>query len=72
LFDEVQIEVLLSNATSRRFHPKTGILQGVHPLALFLLGIYKSTSGIPTPSSYKGWYTTIAVSTTLELLTLRG
>ncbi|KAG1444787.1 hypothetical protein G6F46_012032 [Rhizopus delemar] len=28
LFDEVQIEVLLSNVTSRRFHPKTGVLQG--------------------------------------------
>ncbi|KAG1503344.1 hypothetical protein G6F52_012289 [Rhizopus delemar] len=28
LFDDVQIEILLSNTTSRRFHPKTGVLQG--------------------------------------------
>lgn len=28
LFDEVLIEVLLSNTSSRRFHPRTGVLQG--------------------------------------------
>lgn len=28
LFDEVQIEVLLSNVTPTRFKPVTGILQG--------------------------------------------
>ncbi|KAG1397713.1 hypothetical protein G6F60_008829 [Rhizopus arrhizus] len=28
LFDDVQIKVLLSNATSYRFSPKTGVLQG--------------------------------------------
>ncbi|KAG1450577.1 hypothetical protein G6F55_009620 [Rhizopus delemar] len=39
LFDEVQIEVLLSNATSRRFHPKTGVLQG-SILSPYLYSVY--------------------------------
>ncbi|KAG1040092.1 hypothetical protein G6F43_012360 [Rhizopus delemar] len=42
LFDEVQIEVLLSNATSRRFHPKTGVLQG-SILSPYLYSIYSHT-----------------------------
>jgi hypothetical protein len=39
LFDEVQIEALLSNATSRRFHPKTGVFQG-SILSPYLYSIY--------------------------------
>ncbi|KAG1222028.1 hypothetical protein G6F35_005580 [Rhizopus arrhizus] len=39
LFDEVQIEVLVSNATSRRFHPKTGVLQG-SILSPYLYSVY--------------------------------
>ncbi|KAG1567178.1 hypothetical protein G6F50_008451 [Rhizopus delemar] len=39
LFDEVQIEVLLSNATSRRFHLKTGVLQG-SILSPYLYSVY--------------------------------
>ncbi|KAG1444271.1 hypothetical protein G6F46_012551 [Rhizopus delemar] len=39
LFDEVQIEVLLSNATSRRFHPKTRVLQG-SILSPYLYSVY--------------------------------
>ncbi|KAG1627711.1 hypothetical protein G6F44_012118 [Rhizopus delemar] len=42
LFDEVQIEVLLSNATSRRFHPKTGVLQG-SILSPYLYSVYSHT-----------------------------
>ncbi|KAG1608378.1 hypothetical protein G6F46_011591 [Rhizopus delemar] len=39
LFDDVQIEILLSNTTSRRFHPKTGVLQG-SILSPYLYSIY--------------------------------
>ena len=39
LFDEVQIEVLLNNATSTRFSPVTGVLQG-SILSPFLYFIY--------------------------------
>jgi hypothetical protein len=39
LFDDVQIEVLLSNATSRRFRPKTGVLQG-SILSPYLYSVY--------------------------------
>ncbi|KAG1257368.1 hypothetical protein G6F68_009337 [Rhizopus microsporus] len=39
LFDEVNIEVLLSNATSYRFSPATGVLQG-SILSPFLYSIY--------------------------------
>ncbi|KAG1060434.1 hypothetical protein G6F41_012863 [Rhizopus arrhizus] len=39
LFDEVQIEVLLNNATSTRFSPVTGVLQG-SILSPFLYSIY--------------------------------
>ncbi|KAG0785673.1 hypothetical protein G6F21_009103 [Rhizopus arrhizus] len=41
LFDEVNIEVLLSNATSYRFSPATGVLQG-SILLLFLYSIYSN------------------------------
>jgi hypothetical protein len=39
LFDDVQIEVLHSNATSRRFRPKTGVLQG-SILSPYLYSVY--------------------------------
>ncbi|KAG1169845.1 hypothetical protein G6F70_008094 [Rhizopus microsporus] len=39
LFDDVQIEVLLSNATSCRFRPKIGVLQG-SILSPYLYSIY--------------------------------
>ncbi|CEG74980.1 hypothetical protein RMATCC62417_10098 [Rhizopus microsporus] len=39
LFDEVQIEVLLNNATSTRFSPAAGVLQG-SILSPFLYSIY--------------------------------
>ncbi|KAG0834565.1 hypothetical protein G6F19_005147 [Rhizopus arrhizus] len=39
LFDDVQIEVLLSNATSRRFRPNTGVLQG-SILSPYLYSVY--------------------------------
>ncbi|KAG1494654.1 hypothetical protein G6F54_007726 [Rhizopus delemar] len=39
LFDEVQIEVLLNNATSTRFSPITGVLQG-SILSPFLYSVY--------------------------------
>ncbi|CEG68973.1 hypothetical protein RMATCC62417_05127 [Rhizopus microsporus] len=39
LFDDVQIEVLPSNATSRRFCPKTGVLQG-SILSPYLYSVY--------------------------------
>lgn len=39
LFDEVSIEVLLSNTISRRFHPVTGVLQG-SILSPFLWSVY--------------------------------
>ena len=39
LFDKVNIEVLLSNATSYRFSPATGVLQG-SILSPFLYSIY--------------------------------
>ncbi|EIE86863.1 hypothetical protein RO3G_11574 [Rhizopus delemar RA 99-880] len=39
LFDDVQIEILLSNTTSRRFHPKTGVLQGPI-LSPYLYSVY--------------------------------
>ena len=39
LFDDVQIEVLLSNATSRRFRPNTGDLQG-SMLSPYLYSVY--------------------------------
>ncbi|KAG0786380.1 hypothetical protein G6F22_006146 [Rhizopus arrhizus] len=39
LFDDVQIEVLLSNATSYRFSPKTGVLQG-SILSPYLYSVY--------------------------------
>ncbi|EIE82075.1 hypothetical protein RO3G_06780 [Rhizopus delemar RA 99-880] len=39
LFDEINIEVLLSNATSYRFSPATGVLQG-SILSPFLYSIY--------------------------------
>ncbi|KAG1042623.1 hypothetical protein G6F43_011851 [Rhizopus delemar] len=39
LFDNVQIEILHSNMTSRRFNPKTGVLQG-SVLSLYLYSVY--------------------------------
>ncbi|KAG0968919.1 hypothetical protein G6F31_002361 [Rhizopus arrhizus] len=39
LFDDVQIEVLLSNATSRQFRPNTGVLQG-SILSPYLYSVY--------------------------------
>ncbi|KAG1546448.1 hypothetical protein G6F49_010495 [Rhizopus delemar] len=39
LFDDVQIEILLSNTTSRRFNPKTGVLQG-SILSPYLYSVY--------------------------------
>ncbi|KAG0804914.1 hypothetical protein G6F20_012323 [Rhizopus arrhizus] len=39
LFDEIQIEMLLNNATSTRFSPVTGVLQG-SILSPFLYSIY--------------------------------
>ncbi|KAG1625268.1 hypothetical protein G6F44_012699 [Rhizopus delemar] len=39
LFDDVQIEILLPNTTSRRFHPKTGVLQG-SILSPYLYSVY--------------------------------
>ncbi|KAG1464088.1 hypothetical protein G6F46_002640 [Rhizopus delemar] len=39
LFEEAQIEVLLSNATSRRFQPKIGVLQG-SILSPYLYSVY--------------------------------
>ena len=44
LFNDVSIEVLISNAVSRRFSPATGVLQG-SVLSLFLYSIY--INGLP-------------------------
>lgn len=38
-FDDVQINILLSNATSYRFSPKTGVLQG-SILSTYLYSVY--------------------------------
>ncbi|KAG1177556.1 hypothetical protein G6F36_010796 [Rhizopus arrhizus] len=39
IFDDIQVEVLLSNATSRRISPKTGVLQG-SILSPYLYSVY--------------------------------
>ncbi|KAG0755607.1 hypothetical protein G6F33_011443 [Rhizopus arrhizus] len=39
LFDDVLIEVLLSNTSSRRLHPRTGVLQG-SILSPYLYSVY--------------------------------